>query len=418
MDEHLSREEIEKYLTRDLAPPEILRIDDHLAACARCMQMAKQAPSIDAIRGVLESEESSRHLLFDTLCSYVDGELGDADREIADVHFSVCGECSTTLEELREMGGVLAAKSASTVKPIIEPTRESFNISAWWKFAIPAAALLVLGIFLWALMGSREAAPDRSNVPDNNSENAIAVQLPTPQSDPSNVNSNVETEPDAAVASLNDAGGRIEIDAEGRLSGISPNQFEQELRAAMINQTLEVSADARRLKTSAGTLMGPSAAGAPFRLIGPVGRVVEMDRPPFRWRPLQNAETYKVGIYDENFRLVIESPSITGPNWTPNAALPRGKILQWQVTAVVDGKDVVSPTRPAGAAKFKIVDAATAAEIQTARRTAGNSHLLMGIVYANAGMVPEAEREFQALLQRNPNSGIARKLFAKVRNAK
>ena len=416
MSKHLSRKEIENYITRDLAPAEILRADDHLASCAQCMHMAQQAPGVDAIRSVLESEGSNRHVLFDTMAQYVDHGIGDAEREIVEVHLSVCSECYEAVEELRQMRRVLVESSDSKAGSVNEPERKSFSLLSWWKIAVPVAAVIVLGLFLWTLISFREPAADRSNIAATNNANSIAVQLPTPQSDPGIVNSN--TEPDPAVASLNDAGGRIEINSDGRISGISSEQFTKKLRAALTNQTLEISADARRVKSSAGTLMGPSAAAAPFRLIGPVGRVVEMERPPFRWRPVQNADTYKVGVYDENFRLVIESPAVNAANWTPNVALPRGRILQWQVTAIVDGKEIVSPSRPAAEAKFKIVDAAAAAEIQHARRTAGNSHLLMGIVYANAGMVAEAEREFRALLQRNPNSEIARKLFTQVRNAR
>ena len=71
--------------------------------------------------------------------------------------------------------------------------------------------------------------------------------------------------------------------------------------------------------------------------------------------------------------------------------------------------------RPAPEAKFLIADSPHFAEIERARRSAGNSHLILGIVYANAGLLDEAQREFQTLLNSNPNSDIARKLLAKVK---
>jgi hypothetical protein len=418
MSEHLSREEIENFITRDLASAEILRIDDHLAACAECMQMIERVPNIDAIRGVLESDEGLRHIVFDTMSRYVDGELAGAEHELAEVHLSLCGECANAVEELREMRNILATSRPSSVQLKPETGMMPLNLSSWWKFAVPVGALILLGLFVWALIGSRGPTEDRSNSSNTNSQNALAAQHTAPQTDSNIENSNVNANARKAVASLNDADGRIEIDSEGRISGISADQFEQRLRAALTNQSIDISSEARQLKTSVGTLMGPSAPGVPFRLIGPVGRVVEMDRPPFRWRGVQGADSYKVGVYDESFRKVAESPELKITTWTPGIALPRGRVYQWQVTAIVDGKEVVSPTRPAGEARFKIINAANAAEIRRARQTARNSRLLMGIVYANAGMIPEAEREFQALLQKNPKSEIARKLLAKVRNAK
>jgi len=44
--------------------------------------------------------------------------------------------------------------------------------------------------------------------------------------------------------------------------------------------------------------------------------------------------------------------------------------------------------------------------------------LILGIVYANAGLLDEAQRELQTLLNSNPNSEIARKLLAKVKAAR
>ncbi len=52
--------------------------------------------------------------------------------------------------------------------------------------------------------------------------------------------------------------------------------------------------------------------------------------------------------------------------------------------------------------------------IETAKKKYGNSRLLLGILYADAGMLDEAEREFQALLKKNPGSALARKLLRKV----
>ena len=418
MSEHLSREEIKNYIARRPAPAEILRIDDHLAACAECMKMIERAPDIKAMLNTLESIETEQHLSFETMSQFVDGTLDEAGHEIADVHISECTGCGDAVRELRNMRSVLTAGTTGEVEKKNKSSANSQNSISWWKFLVPAAAAIFIGIFVWVILMPGLPQQDLSNIPNTNVNNGMIAEAPETEANSNIGASNVNNDPRTIVAGINDAGGRIEIDSEGRISGISADHFEQKLRAAISNQAISVSPDARQLRTSAGTLMGPSAPGVPFRLIGPVGRVVEMQRPPFRWRPMPRAESYKVGVYNEGFGLVAESPALKAANWTPGKDLPRGRVYQWQVTAFVDGKEVVSPTRPAGEARFKIVDAADAAEIQRARRIAGNSHLLMGIVYSNAGMLTEAEREFQALLQKNPKSEMARKLLAKIRNAK
>jgi lipopolysaccharide biosynthesis regulator YciM len=40
---------------------------------------------------------------------------------------------------------------------------------------------------------------------------------------------------------------------------------------------------------------------------------------------------------------------------------------------------------------------------------------MLGVLYARAGMVDEAEREFQALVESNSNSSVARSLLLSVR---
>jgi hypothetical protein len=88
------------------------------------------------------------------------------------------------------------------------------------------------------------------------------------------------------------------------------------------------------------------------------------------------------------------------------------------VTATRNGEEIKSPVRPAPEAKFKVADQTSFNEIERVRRVGGNSHLLLGITYANAGLIDEAEREFQILLKNNPNSDVAKKLLSKVRSAR
>jgi hypothetical protein len=161
----------------------------------------------------------------------------------------------------------------------------------------------------------------------------------------------------------------------------------------------------------AGTLMGGPGEGVAFALLSPVGTVVESDRPTFRWRPLNGAINYSVTIHDSNFNPVATSPSLGGTEWTIPRPLQRGTVYSWQVTALKDGNEITSPTPPAPEAKFKVLEQAKADEIERAKQTSGFSHLVLGILYAQGGLLDEAEREFVALLGVNPNSPVVQKLL-------
>jgi tetratricopeptide (TPR) repeat protein len=54
-------------------------------------------------------------------------------------------------------------------------------------------------------------------------------------------------------------------------------------------------------------------------------------------------------------------------------------------------------------------------ELSAARRDYGSSHLVLGLLYARAGLLEEAEHELRALQKANPDSAIAGQLLRRVR---
>jgi hypothetical protein len=129
---------------------------------------------------------------------------------------------------------------------------------------------------------------------------------------------------------------------------------------------------------------------------------VVSDRPLFRWQPSPGATHYVVAIFDEDFRRAAESPAVTATEWQPENPLPRTRVLNWQVTATGGGRTVRAPQPPAPEARFEIVSAASAAEIETARRDHPANHLLLAVLLSRAGAVDEAAHELDALAQTDP----------------
>ncbi|SRR5579883_591694 len=165
-----------------------------------------------------------------------------------------------------------------------------------------------------------------------------------------------------------------------------------------------------RLISHPGTLLGPSGGGRWFELLAPVGTAVSTDRPLFRWRPLEPGATYVVEIFDEHFNPLLESPRLRTAEWQPDRPLPRGRVLEWQVTAHMGTESVMAPLPPAPEARLEILPAAAAEAIESARREHAGDHLLLAALYTNAGALDEAEAEL-----RQVDEGTARPYLEKLR---
>ena len=414
---HLSERQINNYISHALPPGELLEVDDHLAACGACMRKTAEAQNLttSGLQRSLFAAENIEHLSYAQMSDYVDGALADVEREHVELHRDACRTCAAEIEDLVQLRESLAATDTPKLAKLEIVTTswyERLLSNPLFRIAASAAAILVVIAFFWS--AQRRPTQDIAKVVEPApSTNDVSSNPPANQSEapPTNTETKILT-------SLNDGGGKIELDQEGKISGISTSEFDTKLRAALKDQSIEIPADIRELRSSAGVLMGSSENGLPFKIVGPVGKVVESQRPTLSWQPLKDAESYKVGIYDSNFNQVVVSPELHSTNWTPPTPLERGSVYQWQVTAIRSGEEVKSPVRPAPEAKFKIVSQSRLADIEKAKRSAGNSHLLLGVVYANAGLLDDAEREFQILLKNNPKSDIAKKLLSKVRSAR
>jgi hypothetical protein len=209
--------------------------------------------------------------------------------------------------------------------------------------------------------------------------------------------------------------GASHFDRDGNLLGLQlPPAIRQRIAATLTKGLLDVP-DLTEVSGNRGTLLGRNDA-APFALISPVGVVIETNRPTFRWRQLGGEATYSVRLFDSSFNRVMISPPLTTNRWIASATLTRGRLYSWQVVAMKDGKEIVSPVPPAAEAKFKILDQAGADELGRAKRDYATSHLVLGVLYANAGLLDEAEGEFKALASENPKASIAQKLLNNIRS--
>ena len=147
----------------------------------------------------------------------------------------------------------------------------------------------------------------------------------------------------------------------------------------------------------------------------PVGTFVLNVRPEFRWQALAGATEYRVGVFDADVKAIETSPALTATSWKSSLTLQRGKVYLWQVTAIKGTEQVVAPAPPAPEAKFAIVDLPTANELFDIESASLGDHFILGRAYARAGLLDEAEEEFQLVPTADSNYFEAQQFLSDLR---
>jgi hypothetical protein len=214
------------------------------------------------------------------------------------------------------------------------------------------------------------------------------------------------------------AEGAIKLTKNGVLSGLEPYSapIAEIVRRAVQREGNGATVEIIKPSLQGGQTMG----GSEKQLINveyPNGVVVETHTPTLRWRPFPAPSGYTIKLYDDAKRFagpILTSEVSTGTEWTTPQSLEPGHTYVWQVSTVLAG---VSKDQhlAVGEGRFKVIAASDAQDIAEAEGETPRSHLVLGVLYAKAGLVDKAERELQLLLKGNPNSKVARNLLAKVR---
>ena len=222
--------------------------------------------------------------------------------------------------------------------------------------------------------------------------------------------------PAAMTLNLEDGARVVRVDRQGRFAGLEglPREWRRAIEAALLAGRVNKPAILEGLSRETETLLGDSAKAVGANIIGPLGVVVESDRPLFRWRAAGVEARYIVSVFDSRFKRVAQSNPLSATEWTPPQPLQRGNTYVWKITTLRGGEEIVSPAPPAPEARFRVLDQTAANELERARRLHPNSHLLLGVLYARAGLMDEAERELRAVVESNPNSSVALNLLRSV----
>lgn len=450
MSKHLSALEAEQYRRQAMPPAQLLALDVHIASCRACRDKLDDLPrpgtALAALQSAFafETAPESPHLSFEQIAAYVDDELDESDRESLEGHLFLCQICEAEARDLRLFSRVVD-QPVEQYLPSLPPAGPSRRVAFWRRGAARAAiaAALMLAIATALLISQRQVTALRSQLSalqqtrerleadvtklteeaqglrreyEANRAALSDLQARLDRGQPAVPVAGPERQGARAVT-LNDGGLRIALDAQGNLLGLEslPRAWQQAVRGALFKQDLQAPRWLAELKGKPTPVLGGAGGLAAFDLIAPLGKVIETNRPTFRWRPLEGASGYTVAVFDPGFNKVAESGQIQALEWAPPQGLRPGTVYSWQVTALKDGKAVTSPRPPAPEAKFRVLEQEAATELALARERQAGSHLVMGVLHARAGLLDQAERDFQTLADRNPQSFVAKRLLQRVR---
>lgn len=423
MTHHLSDLEIKQLCVSALPEEELAAAAVHTAECQACDQRfieeLKRQRGPVPFNFSLEPEFWFRndHLDFDQLVGLAENTFDEETREIINIHLSTCESCREDLRSFLGFREATAGEMKVSYGPTHYESQDDMRAAprVWQRlpgrpvYAVAAIVLVAVAVLIGVIALSRRSGPLKANKQEKTSHDTerSATTYPTPAA---------SVEDSARVTILKDAGGEVTIDKDGRITGFDEvsEKSRQYVALAALSEQIVPSDMFRRLSGEPGGLRGNDNGPQGFRLLYPVRRVVTEARPVFRWESLPRVSSYRVYVLDQDGNQVSQSEDLpaTQTQWEA-PALRRGQIFSWVVTAMVDGNKVVSPSASTPEMKFAILSTADFQELSHLKKS--NSHLALGVFYARVGLLNEAEREFESLVELNPQSELTRKLLQNVR---
>jgi hypothetical protein len=190
---------------------------------------------------------------------------------------------------------------------------------------------------------------------------------------------------------------------------------EEEIERALIAKNLVMPVGIEMLdRTPSIAIRGNQASVQSFAIVHPFATAISNDRPRFSWTALNGATSYRVSVFDANLHLIETSKPLDETQWMMPDHLQPGIVYTWTVTALKNGQEIVAPAPPARA-EFKILGKP---DLHKLNRLVGKttSHAARGVLYAEAGLLDDAEQEFRTHLRLQPADGRAKQLLLIVRS--
>lgn len=409
---HSSVEEIREYLARRLPVAEFGRVSEHVHSCDACyadllVELEKRLPIVidfDELGGL-----QGWHLEGDELASYLAGSMDEVDLECARFHLEDCESCRAKVVEAK--GRVISFPRYTGDRKgwrIWKAGALSASYSNPWRLAAAAILIATILLIVWTLLRPRTQRSEFAGPVDpeiatpKQTDREKSVTQPNEHKEPETNRNDTIREP----------GHKTTIAHSGAHSVPSRDPaFEQALIAKDLVMPSAIEILDRR---TAVVVRGENTSAKSFDLISPFGTLISAERPTFSWAALDGASSYSVSVYDSALHLVGTSEQLASTSWTIRNRLRSGVIYTWIVTALRDDREIVAPAAPARA-EFKVISRAELTRVNQ-KVASTESHAARGVLYAEAGLLDDAEREFQSHLSGIPGDDRVKRLLDTVRS--
>jgi hypothetical protein len=381
-----------------------------------------------ALRGdLVRASREEEPIAYETLEAYVDDTLDGVEREILETRLADDAVLRAEVEELRALRRELAPRAETEREARTSPVlsfedgakrsaaRSRKRLSVIAPLLAAAAAVIVV---VWAGTAWQTGSRQQSREDRLAGGSGPATPAPAPSATP----------PVAAASAkltLRDGNRLVTLTADDTLGGL--DGADPALRAG-ITQMLttgrlpeaprDLAAARGQLLAPAGQAGGAGAQAPAFAVRTPVATVVRDPRPVFSWTAVRNASAYRVRIVDASLDLVAESDRLMTTTWRPAQALPRGRVLQWQVEAETPTGSLLTPAPPAPEALFRILSADAAARLDQEIAASGGSTLASIWILTRAGLRDEAAAALDSLAAANVTaSAVEQVLLRRLRES-
>jgi hypothetical protein len=368
MPEHLNEQQLKGYRDRTLALGELVAVDAHLGGCEPCRRsLAALAAAHPALISGID-QARFHHLSYEQMEHWVEDRLEPADRELVMAHIGLCPPCARQLIAYQEYASAMAAPIRTAEVLNTQPVQGKQSFWAFLKqpqYALGAAALIA---FFIVMPFTRHAPPEETG----------AILAP------------------AATA------------VESTIPAQNSPLFNQALNASELDQLPDsLRVGAKEMISDNGTTARPASlkgleGSSDTVLEYPLSEVVVETQPVLRWKTFGDS-TYGVSLSDSR-GLISRRGGLKDTRWTPPSALVRDHVYTWEVESV--------GVKHRGT--FRVLGENQKRELEKARAEHGNSHLVMGAVSAELGLLTQAQQEFAAMAKDKAQSQQAAKLLGRI----
>jgi len=362
MSEHLNQAQLKGYQNRLLSAEELVAADRHLAGCSLCSnELAALAEAIDS-QSVITGVHVARfqHLSYEQMEDWVEDRLDQSGRELVMAHIGNCAPCARQLMAYQEYAPVMAAPIQTKRVKAAQLESASLATKLWEFFKQPHIALAAAGLvalFVVAPWNSRVGVQDITT--GMTRVDSTTQQVPARQ-----------------------GGQMANLAATAAEFGDLPDSIRAGATEIAANPT-----QAARPESLAGLPEKPDGS-----IEFPASEVVESTHPELRWTAFGG--TYNVSLYDASHRLVARQGSMES-QWTLPSALVRGETYWFEIES--------GGQRHRGS--FRVLSDQQYSDLEKARSTHSGSHLVLGAVYEQLGLLTPARAEFEAVAKDKPQQG-------------